>query len=299
MAASSSRIVTKVLQSADGTPIYAEAVGDASKPSVVLVHGFAVSSIAFDGIFGEGDEGRDSWLDEVYLVRYDTRGHGRSGKPADPASWESRRLAEDFDAVVKGFGMSRPFVACWSLGGLTITDILSNNSPDYLSGAILLAGYPSSTAVYKLAAPPALAMIPPFRNTTSIETLQATAQDFLAAFTAPGSTPLPFILQQALLGNVLSLPRGCMEHILMRTQDETHLWNAGKSGLPMLAVNGTEDPLVDGAASAKMLQSEWKDITIHSVKGAGHMPFWEKPAEVREIMLSFVRRVVRSNTSPL
>ena len=62
------RIVTKVLHSADGTPIYAEAVGDSTKPSVIFVHGFALSGIAFDGIFGGGDQGRDRWINDVYLV---------------------------------------------------------------------------------------------------------------------------------------------------------------------------------------------------------------------------------------
>lgn len=62
-------ITSKVLHSADGTPIYADAVGDPSKPSIVFVHGFGLSAVAFDGIFGDGDDGRRCWTDEVYLVR--------------------------------------------------------------------------------------------------------------------------------------------------------------------------------------------------------------------------------------
>lgn len=62
------RIASKVLHSADGTPIYAEAVGDPTKPSVVFVHGFGLSGIAFDGIFGDEEEGKEKWINEVYLV---------------------------------------------------------------------------------------------------------------------------------------------------------------------------------------------------------------------------------------
>lgn len=38
------------------------------------------------------------------------RGHGRSGKPVDSASYESQKLSEDFNAVLKGFQLRRPFI---------------------------------------------------------------------------------------------------------------------------------------------------------------------------------------------
>ena len=62
------RIISTVLTSADGTSIYADAVGDASKPSVVFVHGFGLSGLAFEGIFGEGDQGRDEWINDMFLA---------------------------------------------------------------------------------------------------------------------------------------------------------------------------------------------------------------------------------------
>jgi pimeloyl-ACP methyl ester carboxylesterase len=46
-------------------------------------------------------------------VRYDVRGHGRSSKPTDEASWESKRLAEDFDVVIEAFKLDKPFVLGW------------------------------------------------------------------------------------------------------------------------------------------------------------------------------------------
>lgn len=67
----------------------------------------------------------DSYV--VVKVRYDTRGHGRSGKPEDAAAWESKRLAEDFDAVVRGFGLSRPFVACWCV---LLSDSCASSDPN-------------------------------------------------------------------------------------------------------------------------------------------------------------------------
>lgn len=46
-------------------------------------------------------------------VRYDIRGHGRSGKPSDAASYESQRFAEDFKAVIDAFKLDRPIYAGW------------------------------------------------------------------------------------------------------------------------------------------------------------------------------------------
>lgn len=52
--------------SADGTEIYADAIGDPSKPAVVFIHGFSLGAIVFDAIFTH-----QLWTSEVYLVRYD------------------------------------------------------------------------------------------------------------------------------------------------------------------------------------------------------------------------------------
>ncbi len=114
-----------VLISADGTKIYADATGDFTKPAIVFIHGVSLSSVVWNDIFHD-----PKWTDLFYLVgtsvcflatvlticwqvRYDTRGHGRSGMPTSPSAWESKRLAEDFDAVVEGFNLRRPFVLGW------------------------------------------------------------------------------------------------------------------------------------------------------------------------------------------
>ena len=51
--------------SADGTRIYSEAVGDPSKPAIIFIHGFQLSSVAFDSIFDD-----PKWTDKLYLVRW-------------------------------------------------------------------------------------------------------------------------------------------------------------------------------------------------------------------------------------
>ena len=49
--------------SADGTHIYAEAVGDPARTPIVFIHGGSLSSIMFDSIFND-----TKWTDRLYLV---------------------------------------------------------------------------------------------------------------------------------------------------------------------------------------------------------------------------------------
>ena len=106
------QVQTKTVTSADGTRLHALAAGDPSKPALVLIHGFASSSFAFRAQFAN-----QKLLARVRLVAYDVRGNGRSDKPVEPEAYEGKRLAEDFKAVCDAFGVVRPVVLGWSLGG--------------------------------------------------------------------------------------------------------------------------------------------------------------------------------------
>lgn len=110
----------KTVISADGTSIYAIAAGNPAKPALVCVHGFASTSFAFHKQFANS-----ALLENVFLVAYDGRGNGRSDKPEEAAAYDGRRLAEDFQAVCEAFGVHRPVVLGWSLGGEYVHDICS------------------------------------------------------------------------------------------------------------------------------------------------------------------------------
>lgn len=56
-------LVSKVLFSSDNNEVYAECVGDHSKPHLVFVHGFTLSGAVFDKIFYDA-----KYQEEYYLV---------------------------------------------------------------------------------------------------------------------------------------------------------------------------------------------------------------------------------------
>lgn len=60
---SGGKLVVKILISSDGTQIYADAVGNHSKPHIVFVHGISLSAAVFDKIFLNPE-----YQDRYYLV---------------------------------------------------------------------------------------------------------------------------------------------------------------------------------------------------------------------------------------
>ncbi|EMD35722.1 hypothetical protein CERSUDRAFT_124390 [Gelatoporia subvermispora B] len=287
-------VTSKVLKSSDGTEIYADAVGNPSNPSIVLIHGFSLSSSVFDNVFAD-----PKFSEKHYLVRYDTRGHGRSGKPEKEEEWQSQRLAEDFDAVVAGFNLKTPFVGAWSLGCTNLSDILSFHPPSYISGVIVITGFPYTASVPHIATPFALGVIPPFTSTGDTPLFQSTALAFVRGLTAP-SFALPHATYRALLGDVMLQPRMCCARLLGRPQDPKGFFEAGKAGLPMLIVDGPEDVIVYGGRMVDAVNSRdhldgyegWENLEVVKIAGAGHMPFVEKPDEFREAILGFVTKVL-------
>lgn len=96
------------LISNDGTKIWADACGDPSKPSVVFIHGLSCTALAFERQFSDPE-----LLKNLYMIRYEMRGHGRSGHPEDFDSYASIRFAEDFKTVCDAYGLKKPFICGW------------------------------------------------------------------------------------------------------------------------------------------------------------------------------------------
>lgn len=98
----------QILASADGTKIWAESAGNPTKPALVFIHGFACSALGFDKQFADA-----GLLENFHLIRYEMRGHCRSGQPPEAQAYQSIRYAEDFKTVCDAFGVEKPFLIGW------------------------------------------------------------------------------------------------------------------------------------------------------------------------------------------
>ncbi|KAF7341655.1 putative oxidoreductase ephD [Mycena sanguinolenta] len=269
----------RLLTSADGTKIFAEARGDPSKPAIVFIHGFGVGAMAFDDIFSD-----PLWLTRAYLVRYDTRGHGRSDKPINAAAWVSQRLAEDFDAVVQSYNLIKPFVLGWSFGAAHVADILSFHPPSYISGAIYDAGVPYMAALPNIASAAIFAVVPGLNQTTNVTQFQSSYIDFINLC----HPALDWDFYLGCLGDGVVQPRAIVNLGFSRTQNSTGLLQAGTSGaLPLLAIFGGNDQIVLKQGVLDAIPG-WQKLTVVTLPDAEHFTWISRPVLFRATVLNWI-----------
>ncbi|KAL0066388.1 hypothetical protein AAF712_006647 [Marasmius tenuissimus] len=279
---SKGRFVT--LKSKDQTEIFAEARGDASKPAVVFIHGFSMSLIVWDTIFDDA-----KWVEQFYLVRYDVRGHGHSGKPTDDASWASERLAEDFFAVAEHYKLAKPFVVGWSLGGTYITDILAAKPPTYLSGIVYINAVPAMGAIMaSCGTAQVLATLPSLMQFENVNAFQENAIRFVSLIAAR----MPYRLHLACLGGFLAQPRAVTIALLSRTHDTNGLLKAGKeANLPLLVIIGEKDEAINWEGTMSAVEG-WKDLKVVRYADGDHMPWLAHPNQLRDEISDWIKTKV-------
>ncbi|KAG6895753.1 hypothetical protein C0992_012832 [Termitomyces sp. T32_za158] len=304
-------LTSKVVVSKDGTTIFAEACGDHSKPHMVFVHGLACAATAFDKLFSLPNLQKN-----FYLVRYDARGHARSGQPTTEEAYVSARYAEDFDAVCEAFDLDKPFYVGWSLAGMIAlrvayhlltpqplgsiaADICAAHNPVSIRGIVWLAALPYMGDVLSVVATPLVLSFLPGLSTpqTASEALSERIK-FCHTLVAPHNlSKVPFAEMASWVGAATHLKPECAKLLLGRTHDATRLKEEGAKGLPLCIIHGADDLQISGKNVIEQMEPQFKDCESHLLPGLGHIPFWEDPATVASIIQKFVTRVVQNEVS--
>ncbi|MHA6780502.1 alpha/beta fold hydrolase [Pseudonocardia saturnea] len=121
------------MKTADGIELHVDVEGSGAAPvTVVLAHGWTLDSTTWApvsaALAGPG----------VRVVRYDHRGHGRSGV-ADPATMTLDQLADDLAHVIAQTAPAGPLVlGGHSMGGMTLM-ALAERHPDVVARAAGIA----------------------------------------------------------------------------------------------------------------------------------------------------------------
>ncbi|KAK7021487.1 putative oxidoreductase ephD [Favolaschia claudopus] len=260
--------------SADGTKTFVETRGASSKPAIVFLHGFGLGAMAFNAIFEDPD-----WLSQVFMVRYDTRGHGRSDKPTDAAAWESRRLAQDFDAVVQSCELNRPFILAWSNGVSKLpTSLIS-----YVSGVIYVAPVPNTAVLASVLSPAILSLPSGLLTLNDVAYFQKTYIAFIN-LCHPG---LEWNFYLACLGDGVVQPRVVTEFLINRTQSTDGISRAGAGGLPFLAIFGGDDRIVLRQPVLDTIEG-WKNLKVLDIPKAEHFVWVSQPDVFRKQILEWV-----------
>ncbi|KAJ7510532.1 alpha/beta-hydrolase [Mycena galericulata] len=275
----------KILHSTDGTKIFAEATGDPKNLHLVLLSGLSLSGAVFDEMCRD-----QRLLETLYVVRYDIRGHGRSGKPNTPEAYESKRFADDFKTVTDAFGLKKPVLTGWSMGAAVATDVVTHLPPETLSGVIYLAGVPDTSIVGDMAAPPLITALPALVSKDNVPAYQAAAEVFVNGLFADPET-VPYAVRCLHLGH--SLAPDIMGLSLSRPMDINSLWRAGEEGLPLLLVQGTLDGHREGSVKGieEVMKPHFKNYQMIWLEGRGHALHYECPNEIVDILINFIQKV--------
>ncbi|KAJ7746296.1 alpha/beta-hydrolase [Mycena metata] len=281
----SSSPTSKILRSTDGTTIFAEATGDPGNLHLVLLSGLALSGCVFDGMCAD-----QRLLESLYIVRYDLRGHGRSGQPNTPEAYTSKLFADDFKTVMDVFGLNKPVLAGWSMGATVATDVVTHLPPGTISGIIYLAGVPGTGVAPEMVAPALLELFPAFLSDQSVIAYQiATAVVTDRLFAHPET--VPYAVKAFYLGQRLT--PAIMGFSLSRAMDMDSLWKAGQDGLPLLVIEGTEDGHRGGSAKNvdEVMRPHFKNYENVWLEGRGHALHYESPDEIVELLITFTKKV--------
>jgi len=116
-----------IIKADDGCPIYFEVEGDEDAPALMLSNSLGTNLHMWDDQAGE-------FAEHFRLIRYDRRGHGQSGAPQGPYSFD--RFGRDILAILDALEIDTVNWCGLSMGGMD-GQWLGANAPDRVEKLVL------------------------------------------------------------------------------------------------------------------------------------------------------------------
>ena len=265
-----------------GVPLNVMTAGDPDKPGILFIHGMAQASQAFRLQF-------DSDLaDDFYLVAFDLRGHGLSGKPWQPDLLvPSEAWAGDVAAVMAATGLDTPVVVGWSYGGFVISDYVRHHGVGNVSGINLVGSL--GGLVPRSPFPPSDNVKEMLENSARTRSLNLednviAAQNVARMFYTDTMTQADKDAQVAM---GLMLPAYVRRAMAGRQLDNTDI--VDQVTVPVLLSRGSEDIMMP-ANDTEVAMDALADTTLSFYEDTGHLPFFQHPKRYNEELAAFVRR---------
>jgi 3-oxoadipate enol-lactonase len=247
----------------------AEITGPEGGPALVLVHALGTSLRIWDGLIPHLPP-------TLRILRMDLRGHGASDVP--PAPYAMGALVRDTERLIEHFGMSEAVMLGLSIGGL-VAQGLAVKRLDLIRGMIL-----SNTAA-KIGRPEQWqARIATARAGGMAALADATLERWLGRNWR--MNPAEPGLRALLLATDPEGWCGCAAAISGTDFYET----TATLTLPTLAIAGAND----GSTPPDLVRETAELIRGHRfalIRGAGHIPMAEKPAEYAAVVTTFLEEI--------
>jgi len=269
-------------------PLTVATAGTPDNPAIVFIHGLGQSHYSF---FKQLESDLAA---EFFLVAFDLRGHGASGKPYEPAAYTQYSMwANDVAAVIAATGARRPVIVGWSYGTLVAMDYVRQFGTSEIAGisltgalgALLPFGMPSADEdpnVAEFARVRKLQMSPDPRD-------RVAASEAMVRFLT--SAPVPEAEQQVLQAVTMMFPNYARQAMYSRPQDNQDL--LAQLTLPVLLQLGADDnpAMLEDAADGLAARA---NFTLSVYAGAGHSVFYEQPERFNNELRQFAAAAQRS-----
>ena len=258
---------------ANGVRVHYTVEGPETAPVITLSH-----SLATDLSMWEPQ--MEPLVKSFRVLRYDTRGHGKTEAPQGPYSLEM--LANDALGLLRALNIEKTFFMGISLGGM-IGQVLGLKAPELLSGLILC-----DTA----------SRIPDEAGSVWSERMEAVRQKGMESqiestiarwFTPPFRDRRPEVIERVgtmIRGTSPTGYIGCAHAIRELNLSE----NIGRIPVPTLILVGEEDPGTPVSASEE-IHERIKGSELVILKSAAHLSNMEQSEAFNRAVLDFLGRV--------
>jgi non-heme chloroperoxidase len=263
-----------IVTAPDGMQLTVQESGNPTGPAIVFIHGLLGSRLNWE------QQVASPALQRYRLITYDLRGHGLSGKPADPAAYrDGRRYADDLAAVLTATGAQKPVLVGWSLGGVVMSNYLAAYGDAQLGALVYVDGVIELDAALITAHPDVYAGM----ASTDLKTHLDAVRTFLALcfHTQPDRATFERLLANAAMA---SWPM---------TKAIPSMTVAARQGLPrvrvpLLALYGAKDQLVNTRPTLARLKALQPRAQTKIYENAGHAPFLEEAQRFNRDLATFV-----------
>ncbi|MGH3440462.1 MAG: alpha/beta fold hydrolase [Nitriliruptorales bacterium] len=249
-------------------------VDEGDGPPLVLVHGLGYARWGWEPL-------RPLLAGSLRLVLFDNRGIGESDVPEGP--YAAEEMATDVVAVMDDAGMERAHLLGTSLGGMVAQEV-ALAAPERIDRLVLVASTPGGDVAYPIPEP-TLKLIAEMPTLAPEEALRKAIANALS----PASRERDPDLVERILAHRLAAPQDPAGWQAQAAAGTTYSGGDRLRGItaPTLVVHGTSDAVVD-PRNADLLAGLIPDTSVVMLDGAGHLPFWEEPQRVAEVVTAFL-----------
>ena len=243
--------------------------GPANAPALLFIHALGTDLTLWDGVVA-------ALRDRFRCIRYDARGHGSSDVPAPPYSMGA--LIRDAERVLEHFGAKEAVVIGCSMGGL-VAQGLATKRLDLVRAMVL-----SNTAA-KIGGPALWEGRIAEVGATGLLPYAPGAMERMFGRGWQTNPAMPAI--RTILEN--TNPQGWIESAHAIAGADFYTTTAAL-GLPSLVIAGAND----GTTPPDLVRETAELIRGHRwhlMRGVGHLPMVEKPAEFAALLDDFLRSI--------